>query len=364
MDLENLGQLSEKAMAIILVIGSILIFCLLVALFDRKKKKNEKLEKQIKEQEEKENLFATFIKEAVNLYGAPEKKHIYQEIYSSFMKCCLSKEKDEKLKNIPSLKKRYVRALGKLVAIQDDNTVFFTTKEEKDAFEETMDLGDRDKKISEDIIKTLPPLVEFIEVHKELVQDIYDEYLCGITRMYSHLWMGLRHDISKCDNEYVREKIKEWIESCCDNLLKSFRFYIEDLGWNVIQDSYPQYKTKEDYDKFIEIAENDDESYHKWMDLWCINLDEIAIKDGYAALHTELCNFFEQTNELYDNPAWLEYPTSSFRLDHYSSFSITDIYDTKELMRIHAAYVSGELKGEYGWWKDPNSKFKKIGEKK
>jgi len=288
-----------------------------------------------------------------------DRKDVYEEIYRAFMGDLISKEKDLMLKKIPELKGRYKKAVGKLVAISENNTVLFTTQEEEDEFKNRIDILERDTVISEDIIKTLPYLAEFVEVHKELVLDIFKGYLEKITTAYQYLWHGLDYaDYENESNEYLRDIYKKRFEACCDVLLKNYRGLIEEIGWDVICDEFPKINNEKNHQIFINVCENDEEAYLKWTRFWCNNLQEICLKDGYGPLYSEIYNFLNQVNEEFGNPAWLKYPSQGFSLPSYSSLSNISFkdYDRKEFMRIRDLYISVILKGDYYHHKDPKYK--------
>ena len=356
MNLSSAYQSFNESNVILLVFVIIALCILFSAIHKAQNKKKRK-----REEEEKISLFSSFIDGAIKLYDSPAKQVEFAEIYTAFMGKAISAEKDITLKQIPEMEKQYKTALGNLVAISKNNTVFFTSKEETVAFEESVEFLGINQKITQDILVSLPPLIEFIDIHQRLVINTYD-YLRLISRMHSYLWMGLRFNISDIQNP-ANKTMKEAYDNCCKMCFDAYAHYVEDLGWDIIVKEYPKYDNKTDHIKFVEIAEST-VAREKWMNLWCKKFDEITQRNQYATLYSELFNFLHKINELHGNPAWLECPTERFSLDLHSTFTTTNIYDIEELTRIKKAYESGQLKGPYLCWSDPNSKeYKKLRKK-
>ena len=333
------------------IIGAIIGIILRIS-FGKKKK----IEKQKREDAKKEAIFAEVVKGFVDSYEGVNKNDIFREIYDTFMGNAISAEKDKLLEKVPTLKIKYKKAVRDLVTISENNTVLFSTDEEVKKFEAEVDFFKREQKYTDDIIKTLPYLAQFIEIHKILVLNIFNGYLNKITAMYQYLWQGFSEvDYEKEENEFIRNGMKERFESSCKMALDAYRFYIEDLGWDVICKNYPQYNTESNKKQFEQIAENDDESYFKWVEIWQKKLQDIAISDGYGPMFSELYNFFNDVNAEFGNPAWLKYPSSKFSLSLYSSFGFLDMdeFDTEESYRIRNLYISGKMSGIYYQVSDP-----------
>lgn len=327
----------------LLLFFSVMIILLIIAVNRLKKIKLKK----------KKELFTRTIRECVKSYE--EKKDFWAMLHDTYCSEVIFSEKDELLKKLPQVKEQYKNAVKELVQISNNNTVLFSSEDEWDNFDKNTDLLQREKKISDDIIKTLLYLSDFIEMHKLLVLDIY-AYVDKITTWYELIWAGLTYyDYENEENLIFRERKKIRVESCKKLLIEAFSEYVQEDGWKIICQTNPRYNSPADYELFVKICEEDEEVYANWMQVWYSCWKQAADSKGYVSLYTKLHDYLNGIAEEFGNPAWLGYPTLKFSLSEYSSFSLGDIdqIDSRELSRICNLYIQGKMSGKYYQSNDP-----------
>lgn len=273
----------------------------------------------------------------------------FEAYYHKHMASKISKEKDLLLDKLPTVKEKYKIALHKLADISKDNTVFFTTEEEAKSILGT----ERDKRMSTDIIKTLPLLADFAQIYREM-SEIY-EYADEIHEHNSILWGGLSAvNYENEANETVREYQKKRFDAACDSLWRGYDYFIKELGWQIMCEVHPELNTKENKSLFETVAGKDSCS-HAWIQVWFNQFQAIAKKDPRSMAIVEIISFMNDLEKEIDSPAWVSSRSGIF-FSPYSAFPI--LFDLKnytkdDLMEIRDLYISGKMTGRYYKTNDP-----------
>ena len=328
-----------------------LLIFLIVFLVKRSKKK--KLVKEFSQ-------FKGAIVETIQSYGSPSQKHFFEEMYDNFMEDVDRGAASRAMREIPELKERYRASVRKLVSISDNNTVFFTSSEEEEAFERRVsnsDLLQRNDVITQDIIRTLPDLAEFVDIHNRLVANLYIDILEDVDRTYDYLWRGLTYtNYNAIEDEKVRLHFQEVFEASYGFAKKVYDSIIQS-GWETIIADCPQYNTPECQKDYMKLSD-DMALFHKWATIWTEQFEAVAQKDNYDAAKKDLSAFFMAIHKEYSDYEFIKYASAGFVLDDYSSFPIGNIraYDSNEIMRIHSLYVSGKMRGRY--YKEDDPKYR------
>lgn len=320
--------------AALIIVGVILFF---------NKRKQKK-----KEEEERDPLFADAAVGFVAMVANGEKDENFRKLYNDVMNKVVSKEKDEMLKEIPLLKQDYKEALGKLVSISDQNTVFFTEDEQKYNLYKNFSVMDRDKKISEDIIRSLPCISEFVAVHKKLVSILLEGYLKEVTYQHMWLWRGI-----KFENEQ-KGLLKEMFDMANGFAMEAWNFYIEKEGWQTISTAMPQYNNEVSHQRYLQILK-EKELYEEWKKIWHERFLVISSEDIHIELYNDITAFIEDLLTKMNNPKWLKDYEMGICFNANSSlyFAKIDNWDATEFNRIRNLYISGIINGEYLKSKDP-----------
>lgn len=342
-----------------LIIVAIIIIILVIRFNKTKKVENEnkEIKKQNKEVVDKKTLFKEEIKDYLKSYKFSPKCVFFINFYEGYMGEAISKEMDEKLKDIANLKNKYRVSLKKLISISENNTVFFTTREENENFRKKYDYDMQENKISEDIIKTIPYFAEFMAIHRKLVIEIYNNYLFKICMLHLELWKGLYYT----EEERKNATNKEIADLCFKRMYKVYRECIQKEGWKDFCIKYPQYNTEQDCNNYLQIFENM-EYKDIWYNVWCECFDAMDKKHGHTQMLVDLNTFFDAVNEELGNPSWLKYPTEEFSFDVESSlYELEKPYEcsAEELNRIRNLYISRQMSGEYTKAHDPKYKSKR-----
>ena len=321
---------------------ALIVLLVVICVIVNKKSKQKKIEK-------KKQLFNDVILKTVEWYS--EKRERFEDIYDVYMEDVISDEKNALFKNIDEIEERYKKALGELVSISENNSVFFTTEEEW----EGIDFFERDEKASKDIITSIPYLINFIEAYQELVLGLYN-YVYKIVTRYDYVWSALKYSPDEDDSEYYRETMEKRFQSSCQTAMHSYRTLIESDAWDVIKKQYPQWSSKVDHDTFIGVAENNTEAINQWFDLWYDQFKAIDEEYKYGSAFSYLHRFINDTNEEFGNPAWMDSPTYEFKLGFDSAMPLLNAkkVNREELTEIRNQYIEGKLKGKYRQSFDPD----------
>ncbi len=340
-------------MQLIPIIVSIIIITIVVS--KKKKKSREKkqaLSYKASPQLQGEALNAYFEEHIAGMIGEYVRDDsAFEEIYNEYMASAISKEKDQLLETLPALKEQYKTALKELAEIAENNTVFFTTAEEKDAFEEKVDFFEREKKMSSDIIKTLPLLANFTEIHN-ILEDLR-KYSAEIGRLDGCFWGGLNDaDYENESDELLRKLLKAYYESAMENQRKGYEYFVETLGWKRLCTGHPEFNTREYQIQFQQICQKQ-KFLNDWPIIWLSQFREIAKKHPRSSASFEIINFLEDANKEVGNPAWLS--ISGFHVYSYSSLLFFDSnkHTKTDLMELRDLYISGKMTGRYHKVNDP-----------
>lgn len=264
------------------------------------------------------------------------------------MKKAKSKEKDAVLKSdkLSELKKEYEEALNELASLAEDNTVFYTSKEQWDVLNNKYDYHclEIDKKVvSEDIIKTIVPLKRFVDIQNKFEVILYKEYLTmDICMRYWYMWQNVYVDEEEKDETTLKAH-----KSCIMQVKAIFDVFV-DIEWSVLCKKYPKYKTQENSNMFKKMAYDDTEVYNEFTALFVETFRLLSLDDGYMQLQNELYHFFDDLKVALEKPEWLDHLTYSGYLGMYSSIRLSNLENIEDscILKIRELYKAGALKGK------------------
>lgn len=145
--------------------------------------------------------FKGVIRGYINEYSRPEANPLFADIYNRYIESKKDENLDEAIKVLPKAEQRHKELIEKLIAISNNNSVFLSNKEETELFNKKNDLILWDKIYTQDIIKTLPLLIAFVEVHSVLMDSIYNGAFVKVIISNELLWSGLHPS----DDKYFRD---------------------------------------------------------------------------------------------------------------------------------------------------------------
>ena len=342
---------------------ALIIGIIIFAVYRRHVKKEQKIEAQElelhKREVEAEGLFVKDISDMLDDFASPAYIEYYTHIcnlnWTASGKHSKLETYDELIKQIPLLKIRFATALDELVAISEDNTVFFYDEDVRENLRQkyvfnspSPDHRAIEKKISGDIIKTLPLLAEYLDVYRILHEEIYEE-MSNLTFFANELF-GILQDSTK---EKSEEDQKIW-DACVEYLQSAYNTAIKNQ-WGDFIEEHPYYNTSVYKKKYIDISEKQSGLYYRWIELWHDNLQKVL--SPYLSAWLDLNKFFDYLAEhKYRDFAEKLHPSCPHALffkaipydDMKSSLFMDYENRTKEeCYRLLELYVSGKLKGEY-----------------
>ena len=335
--------MSDTVGYLIGIFGPILFWVGFIALcvYISKRRKKNKVKKAIKEEWNK----------TIALYSS-SKKEYFKKIYNELLKDVDKVELSQSLRNISDLKREYEKALKKLSLICDNNTVFLNSQQERRNFEERM-LGvntfEENDIITEDIIKTLPSLAEFVDIYNKLMEKNYQ--LLQVDYIYFSSWRCLDQD------RYYSEDNEEFLHSTylsCYEMVGQVYNSVMQEEWNNIIRKFPTY-SDHIFEVFFFESMHDSQGLDKWMEIWKEQLEIIAQNDLYYPIQKDLEDFLDSMEEKYK---LFDRDLLGLNLCEYSSFNIGKLsdYNSDEIMRIYELYLSGKMRGRY--YKENDPKYK------
>ena len=304
-----------------------------------------KKSKQVKKDKGTERSFSEFIETHIKLFTIDD--GFFKAIYLQHMEAFKinNKELDNIIESLPTLKAEYESAVQSLVELSENNTVFFTDKKYEEMRQNTDFLLNRRAKETEDIIKTLPCIANFVDIHDRLVNKVYEEvFKWKVLRAEETLWLGIRY------NSDDGEHFKKLRDTCVDVIISAYNICLDEC-WNKIIGASGFFDTEAYHEMFIEIARSKFDD--KFLEPWQKNMKKISDSAGYLDKYFELHNFFDEVMKKHNNPIWLD---TYCGIDNMgSSFWIKGMKEVskEEILRILDLYKSGKMKGRYSWIMDP-----------
>ena len=126
---------------------------------------------------------------------------------------------DEAIKVLPKAEQIHKELIEELVSIWKNNSGFLSNKDETEIFSKKNDLILWDKIYTQDIIKTLPLLIDYVEVHSILMDSIYNGVFIKIILANELLWQGLHPS----NDKYFRDvRTPEINKEGCSLCYKTF----------------------------------------------------------------------------------------------------------------------------------------------
>lgn len=311
-----------------------------------------------KKKEKKKNEALNFQREIFNhiilriTEKLAEDRSLFVDIYDVYYEKYLNDETIPAFgRKLPELEDHYQKALKDLVNISDNNTLFFTTREEMQA----IDILEQKNKISEDMIKTLPYLAEFTEKYNNIFE--FYAKLDDISSYNNFVWAGLNYSDADCSGDtWLAEHCNKCRETCLESAKQAYITYVIHHCWKFVQENYPQYSTEADHDLLMQLALDNTDAFSVWKNAWYQNFKNIDAKDTlFGPCWKHLYTFFEDTTKEFGSPTWLDHPIESIGFGFESSFPLfkPKDYTKEELTRIYNLYLDGTLSGKYRKENDP-----------
>lgn len=319
----------------------LVIFIVLIILRSIFKKKK-------KSKENKRNLiFNKNIEDALQACAEGKNTNYYHDIvYKALIGKFVSKNMDEKLKNIPNLKKQYSISLEKLELIINNNSVF-SEEDALDLLENKLSRQDFSNKISKDIIEVLPLLADYFDAYQQLKEDIYN-YLFDIIKAYNNLWRSLH----KSNRTAIDQ---ETINLAKGLALESYNLFMTSYVWKSLKTVYPQYDNEIDQAAYMQIITSNTNNQNKWISIWPSEMEKVASKYEYDLLFLDLHNFFDAIDKKYENIPQL-FTLCKFGKTFFKSHVLhiaSEDFNKKDLLRIKDLYTSKKMNGAYDYLRDP-----------
>ncbi|MBE6535485.1 MAG: hypothetical protein E7677_02555 [Ruminococcaceae bacterium] len=333
-----------------LINAGIIIIIIVVVRKNKEKRQQEHIKKRYE-------VFTKYLSTTLKLFREDKAEKIFEEIYDLFLSNKISSEKDILLKKIPTLRVNYLCAVSNLIELGEDNSVLFCDIEQEKKLEEKYDFVELKEKYSQDIIKTIPPLIDFIEAHNELVLGIY-KYLEEIVLIEFGCWREFQNQIEDFQNgSLALSELKEANYDYISAATLTYEHHIIERTWNIIKEDYPQFNNDVDHSCFIEFSKKED-LLKEWLVLYYKGMTKTTDKKGYLSTAREVYDFLHEVCEKFDNPSWLKHPTMKFYMPSYSSLLLQNVTEigSNELMRIRKLYIDDSLKGKYSIYNDPNTR--------
>ena len=289
---------------------------------------------------------------AVISYSFSNKKKRFQDFYTELFEEVDRKAILRSISDISNLKYEYENSLKDLSLIRDDNTVFFSSPQEYNDFEENtegFDGIDKNDIITRDVIKTLPCLAEFVDIHNDIMEKNYQ--LLQVDHVCFSCWRSLN------PRRYYSDNNKDFVNSAYSSCLEIVGYYyktVMEQEWKEIIKKHPQYGMCR-FETIYSDSIHDPQGFDKWCTIWVEQLEAIAQDDVCVSAQRDLGDFLEDMNVKYD---FFEQDLLGLSLGEYSSFHIGKLtdYNKEEIMRIYELYVSGRMRGRY--YKETDPKYR------
>ncbi len=338
-------------MQLIPIIVSIIVITIVIS---QKKKKRAKRKTSPQgnipitaQSSDREAYFEDRIKYMIDSYAS--KPSLFEDYYNEYMASKISKEKDQLLDMLPTVKEKYKIALHKLADISKGNTVFFTTKEEQDSIH----ILERNKKMSDDIIKTLPLLADFVEIQHTMSE--IEAYVDEIATHDEALWGGISYlNYEDETSESLREYQKHQYDAACGSLRRGYDCFIKKKGWQIMCEIHPEFNTEGNKLLFETVAEKDT-CLVAWIRVWLDQFQAISKKNPRSLAFIETIDFLKDLEKEIGSPAWFS-RSSGIIFGSYSAFPICfDLknYTKADLMELRDLYINGKMTGRYHKTNDP-----------
>ena len=220
------------------------------------------MKKMKAKQEEEEQFCNVVIKETTSMLDfleTSEGRKYYVNVFDSVLtqkKGIVLSHYDQYLHQIPALKDKFSDSLRMLVSLSENNTVFHENQVDGKFIS--------DSEISNDIVKTLPILAQYIDAYNSLHQEIYNDQLGHFTTLCMDLFAYIADENEKPDEYQI---LVQFLYNCYNKMM-----------WGLIKDDsqYTQYHSEEFYEKYKAVNREHPELFNRWKKLWFTNMWEIA----------------------------------------------------------------------------------------
>ena len=294
--------------------------------------------------------FKGVIRGYINEYSRPESNPLFAQIYNTYIESKKDENLDEAINVLPKAEQRHKELIEELISISKNNSVFLSNKDETESFSKKNDLILWDKIYTQDIIKTLPLLIDFVEVHSVLMDSIYNGVFIKIILANELLWQGLHPSNDKYFRDVRTQEIKkEGYSLCYKTFIAYYDEYILDDSWKYICKENPGFDSDK-YHKIFNSVSHDEDLISEWDELWTKKFESESRKNVYGAALFELQRYFDDILKVYGDYYWVKNALSGKpMLNSYSSFYKEDMMDCEieDLITILQKYENGELSGRY-----------------
>ncbi len=296
------------------------------------------------------DYFKAVIRGYINEYSSPEANPLFANIYNKYIESKEDENLDEAIKILPKAEQRHRELIEELIAVSKNNSIFFSNEDEAERFSKKNDLILWDKIYTQDIIKTLPLIIDFVEVHSVLMDSIYNGVFISIIIANELLWQGLHPSNDKYfrDNR-TQEMKKQGYDICYDTFIAHYDEYILDDSWKYICKGNPGFDSNK-YHKIFNSISHDKDLISEWDALWTKKFESESRKNVYGAGLFELQRYFDDILKIYGEYDWIKNVFAGKPMfNSYSSFYKEDLMECEieDLVSILQKYENGELVGKY-----------------
>ena len=236
----------------------------------------------------------------------------------------------------------YLNFLKRVEELSDNNSIFYSTKEEMNSLLSHLSPKEAEEKISKDIKDS----ILYVGYARDKVSYFYAylQMVLMICENNKKLWMGITSDNPPGD-----EKGKAEYYEALSKAQEGYKFAYN-LQWDNICKEHPYLNKEEIYNKFVQITENDSLSWQIWKLFWSETFmqlnNEYGIEKSLSA-GQEIINYFNENS----SKSWASQIREGFN-EYSSIYEISD-FNINEMMRIHELYVYKRMTGVYKKSKDP-----------
>ncbi len=249
--------------------------------------------------------------------------------------------------DITDFKNKYYSIINDLISISNNNTVFFTSSDEWNAFEECHpDFSEQKDIISKDIIKTMPILAKYVNMYNTI--DKNKKTSISLVGIAESLWIGMDYISEEDDGSDKFKDHKKYLDCAIGNCWKKRDNCIRDYILSTIPPNDTQSR-----DIFFNIYKNNEQLRTDWISIYYDGMKNAAIKRGYMDYFGDYLNLSIEAGDRFDHLSWYRHLSFSGDMHIYSSLGCIKEKTSDEYMRIHKLYKTGQMKGRYSELNDP-----------
>ncbi len=260
--------------------------------------------------------------------------------------------------DISEFKEKYTNLVYSLIGISVDNTVFFTSAEEWDNFRKKhSDHFEQEAIISKDIIRTVPFLAQYMDMHKFLY--INRQISIKLLDVHCSLWSGLDYIADKDDGSDEYKRNKSFLECSLKNCWNARDICVRDDAINNFFSGATGVATKliinseKMKEAFLAVYNEDENLRNMWLQIYYNGMKAAENKRGYMCHFKQYFDMHREMDRLFEDYKWYDDLSLFGSLSIHSSLGAVNEHTHDEYIRILKLYTSGQMKGEYSKFRDP-----------